>query len=447
MKRLMALMRLDAASRFFVLHILVLLCQILTHCMADDVVVAGERDAAFRMQVGLHVTDRAGRRSHGSAIIWSADGLLVTAAHVVENAGDIRLATGAGEVRLIGFDPLSDIALLKARTLPPGRYTAIPASQMPGIGMPVRAVGNPLGFADTVTAGIVSGQERLYRPASPYGLIQHDAALNPGSSGGPLIDAEGRLVGMNVAIADGSRRHVGIGFAVPITVLVSIVTQLEKGGEMPRPHLGLRLRDHAGLRGAVSALGRGGLLIEDVAPGSAAEAAGLRAGDLLMEANGQSLNNIRDLALRLEPLRPGESLHVRIRRGTAIRDLSIRLEAVPGKMVEARLLAPKKLTPKKLPPRFGLGLDRMASVIRHVEPGSPAYIAGLAAGDTLLAIGERGLATSTEALAALDAAGSGPVALLVRREGRSRYVVLGGDTLDAGVSFGMNNEATGSEAF
>ncbi len=103
----------------------------------------------------------------------------------------------------------------------------------------MRAVGNPLGLGGTLTAGIVSAVQRVYRPASPYGLIQHDAALNPGSSGGPLFDGAGRLIGMNVAIADGARRNVGVGFALPVDVLASHRVQAGARGAMAAAARGL----------------------------------------------------------------------------------------------------------------------------------------------------------------------------------------------------------------
>lgn len=399
-------------------------------------------------QVSLAVINGEGQTIDATAIVWREDGLLVTAAHVVAGARKIMVRSANQPARvlfpadLIGLDTWSDIAVLKAPTTAQIWTTAPHARSQLALGAPVRAFGNPLGYGGTLTAGIVSALERSYRPTSPYDLIQHDAALNPGSSGGPLLDGNGHLVGMNVAIADSARRHIGISFAVPLATLQHLVPRLEAGGVLPRPSLGLRFREDRGLSAAIPALRQGGILVEHVASGGPADKAGLQGGDILLTVEGQPVSRIRDLARVLEPLEPGMELRLVLRRGDHEHPVSL----VLGK--EAR--EPPGLSgppAKPSPVLFGLIFSGNQSDIRSVVAGSPAAKAGLRTGDRIQAVGARAVSTRREVASALEAAVDDKVALLVQRGGRGRYLVLDAKAgLDVTPRFGMNNEAAGSEA-
>ena len=386
-------------------------------------------------------TGRTGDR--GAGFVLRPGGIVVTAAHVVAGLGEIgvRLADG-NEVaaRVVGVDELSDVAVLRVPVDPPP--VAVAPSATLRRGDAVAAIGDPLGFAATLTVGHVSSPARPFDETSPYDLVQHDAALNPGSSGGPLIDAEGRVVAMNVAIADGARRNVGIGLALPIEVVARISERLLADGDLARPHLGLRLRAAATLRSAIPSLAAG-IVVEAVEPASPAAAAGLEPGDLLIAANGRPLERPRDLARALEALRPGDALSLTTREAEGDHTVSLRLAAAPRPQPSAE-------TPE--PVALGVDLEPGASRrIAAVAPDTPAGSAGLAAGDELLAVAGRRIEGEGGAslLRAAEAAPvPGGVALLVRRGDTTRLVVLGPrGRLDADAPFGSNAEALSSHLF
>jgi S1-C subfamily serine protease len=411
-------------------------------CRAEsrsEVTVATARiDAAT---VGILVGDE--HASRGAGFVWRSGGVIATAAHVVTTAGEIRVRLPDGRMmpaRLVGIDDVADVALLRVDADPP-----VPAFARPERlrrGDLVAAVGDPLGFAGTLTVGHVSNPARRWGETSPYDLIQHDAALNPGSSGGPLVDASGAVVGMNLAIADGARRHVGIGFALPIDVVDRIAARLLADGAIARPRLGLRLRPAASLRPMMPALADG-LVTEAVEAGSPAAVAGLTPGDLIVAADGRPMETPEDLVRLLETKHPGDPL--RLDLGSAQGARTVMLGRRPSPTRTLRVDPAETFDP-------GLALAAGSDGrIAAVAPAGPAAAAGLAVGDEILRIGERRVdgADSMRLLAeAVAAHGSSGVALLVRRASITRWVVLGPQgRLDVEAPFGSNAEARTSRLF
>lgn len=398
-----------------------------------------------RSVVGVVGQTGGSDRDRGAGFVWRPGGLVVTAAHVVagETVIAVRLADGRElPARLMGADDVADVAVLRIEADPPIAEVA------PGDGLrrgdPVAAIGDPLGFAATLTVGHVSSPARPLDEASPFEVIQHDAALNPGSSGGPLIDRHGRVVGMNVAIADGARRHVGIGFALPIEAVERVADRLARDGAIERPRLGARFRAARSLRPAMPGLGDG-LVVEAVAAGSPAEAAGLEAGDVAIAAEGHPLAVPRDLARVLEAKRPGEALTLEVATGGARRAVVVPLTAMPKRTSATRAVV------ARAPFALGLVLAAGSRRITEVAPEGPAGGLGLAPGDEILAVGETRLSdtAAAAAIAAAEArAGAGGVALLVRRGETTRWLVVGPrGRLDGEAPFGSNAEARTSHPF
>ena len=349
----------------------------------------------------------------GSALIWRDGRYALTNAHVVGEAVRVVAQFHDGrrvEVPVRARDAGRDIAVL---ALPGGRPGLTPATERPAPGTPVMALGAPLQLGFTATRGIVAAAPRQVEARVPLRLIQHDAALNPGSSGGPLIDGQGRLIGMNSRIADGSRLFVGVSYAIGAADLARLVPRLLAGALPPLPALGLDLRPVSRRIAAALDLPERGLLIDHVHPGGAAAAAGLRAGDVLLSLGGEGLDAPGDLAFALE----GAGARA---TATLIRD--------GRKRVVVLALRPEAPEPEpegeRRPDRVSLAdlsveLDAAGRVTGLPQDGVAARD-GLAVGDRILRL--NGAAAEPETLR--RAKSSTALVLLVARDGLRRHVIL-----------------------
>jgi len=272
------------------------------------------------------------RTALGSGFIVSADGYIVTNFHVVQQAAQIivRLADHSERVaKLVGSDSKTDLALLKvdSSSLP---VLLFGDSDRLEVGAPVMAVGNPFGLEQTVTTGIVSAKERFIG-AGPYDdFIQTDASVNPGNSGGPLVDARGALVGINSAIFSQSGAWAGISFAIPVNLAKQVLPQLREGGRVIRGYLGVAaapvtpdIAREAGLDGAR------GALVAEVTQGSPAARAGIQPGDVIVAFQGDEVQTPRDLTRRVAGIPPGTATKVTVARHGQSRALDVTLGELP----------------------------------------------------------------------------------------------------------------------
>jgi S1-C subfamily serine protease len=279
---------------------------------------------------------RRGGESLGSGVVFTSDGFLLTNAHVVGSAqsGTASFADGTSvPFTVVGTDPLSDLAVLRASGSTPPPAELGEADELV-VGQLVVAVGNPLGLAGSVTAGVVSALGRSLPTRSGAAVrliedvIQTDAALNPGNSGGALADAQARVVGINTAVAG-----VGLGMAVPVNATSRrIVSALMRDGKVRRAYLGL-----VSVPGPLPAplqerFGRkSGLRVSEVVPGSPADRAGLRAGDLLLSAAGKPVEKAQDLQRLMFAEAIGQPLAITVMRNGALVDVI----AQPSELVAA----------------------------------------------------------------------------------------------------------------
>jgi S1-C subfamily serine protease len=279
---------------------------------------------------------RRGGESLGSGVVFTNDGFLLTNAHVVGNAqsGTASFADGTSTpFSVVGADPLSDLAVLRASGATPPPAELGEADQLV-VGQLVVAVGNPLGLAGSVTAGVVSGLGRSLPTRSGAAVrliedvIQTDAALNPGNSGGALADSQARVVGINTAVAG-----VGLGMAVPVNATTRrIISALMRDGKVRRAYLGL-----VSVPGPLPAplqerFGRAsGLRVSEVVPGSPADRAGLRTGDLLLTAAGKPVEKAQDLQRLMFADAIGKPLAITVMRNGALVDVI----AQPSELVAA----------------------------------------------------------------------------------------------------------------
>jgi serine protease Do len=290
--------------------------------------------------------------SGGSGFIVAKDGFIMTNHHVVENATKLVVTLDDGskfDAKVIGTDPLLDLALIKVdagRELP---TLPLGDSDKLRVGQWVMAIGNPLEFERTVTVGVVSGLKRqvLIGRTIPgiANFIQTDAAINFGNSGGPLLDAQGRVVGINTAIVRGgfqSPMVEGIGFAVAINEARLAAEQLRDGGRVERGYLGITMNQQ-GVTDAARAYydlpDSNGVLIEGVAEGGPADKAGLQKDDVIRKINGKAVRNNQDLLSRVASIRPGETTTLEVWRDGKSREVRVTLASRPENPVAS--LAPR----------------------------------------------------------------------------------------------------------
>ncbi|MGQ9708141.1 MAG: S1C family serine protease, partial [bacterium] len=265
--------------------------------------------------------------SLGSGVIISADGYIVTNNHVISGYDNIIVKLSDGtvfkdkDVKVIGTDPQTDLAVIKINTtrqLTPIRY-ADPQSIR--VGDWAIAIGNPYGFQNTVTVGVISAKGRTGIPL-PEGpnrqdFIQTDAAINPGNSGGPLVNIRGELIGINTALSSPVGANVGIGFAVPVNFVRLVAEQLVAHGKVIRGYLGVRPQEVTGKIKEALKLGEGnGVLISEVLANTPAASAGLQVGDVIVEVNGQPVKGVDEFRNLIASFKPGtEVVLIIIRAG------------------------------------------------------------------------------------------------------------------------------------
>jgi serine protease Do len=323
----------------------------------------------------------------GSAFLWADGSVAVTNAHVVGSADEVRLIDRHGletAALVIARDSVRDVAVI---SLSEGTQGLPLSPNAPELGAEVFALGAPLGVEFTLTEGRISSLARQVDIAVPMLMLQHDAAVNPGSSGGPLVDAEGRLLGMNSQIADGSRMFVGIAYAIPTAELNRIVTGLIEETLPPFPTLGLTARPVD--RQIAETLGTKaqGLLIDAVAPGSLAGIAGLNPGDIITAAEGIPLTTPGDFAFAIERATLSGTATLTVFRAGEAMDLTLDLtepEDTGLRLREVSARAPATVTSYTLA-ALGVTLDAHGTVSALTD-NSPALLAGLAKGDRILAI-------------------------------------------------------------
>jgi serine protease Do len=339
----------------------------------------------------------------GSGVIVSSDGYILTNNHVVRNAKEIRVYLNDGRNftgKVIGTDSQTDIALIKVdvNNLP---ALTLADSDKVDIGDVVLAVGNPFGIGQTVTRGIVSAKNRVTSSDMDEDFIQTDAAINPGNSGGALVDIDGRLIGINTEILTRSGGNQGVGFAVPSNLCRWVMDSLVKYGRVNRGFLGVEIQDLTpGLAQAFKVNSDEGALVSAVTPGSAAAAAGLKSGDVIIKFNGLPVQDASQLKLRVAETAPGVSVPVVIMRQGENKTFSVTLKEEPNSEVtnansengengaHQDALHGVAVTDLNSDTRSELNIPThiQGALITQVEPASASYDAGLRAGDVILEI-------------------------------------------------------------
>lgn len=273
-------------------------------------------------------------RGAGSGVIIRRDGVILTNAHVVGNSQTVEISLANGNRltgQVLGRDPGVDVAVVRvnANNLPTAPLTD---SDRLEVGQVAIAIGNPLGYERTVTSGVVSATNRTIAGTALEGLIQTDAAINVGNSGGPLLDSRGRVIGLNTAILrdpGGAGVAPGLGFAVPINLANDIAQQLLTTNRISRTYLGVGTMDIVPEMAAAYNLPvREGIVVTSVAPGTPAEQAGIRAGDIITQIDNARITDGGDLRRLLRTQQPGNTVRIRVLRPTGTVNLTARLVEV-----------------------------------------------------------------------------------------------------------------------
>ncbi len=374
------------------------------------------------------------RSSVGSGFIISADGYVVTNAHVVEDVDSIVIGLNdrselAAEV--VGKDRRSDIALLKVKT-----EAALPAVKIGEIGKVkvgqwVLAIGSPFGFESTATQGIISALGRSLPSDNYVPFIQTDAAVNPGNSGGPLFNLNGEVIGVNSQIYSRSGGYQGVSFAIPIDVAMEVVEQLKTGGKVARGWLGVLIQELTPELAQSFGLDKPrGALVGQVMADGPAQAAGIKAGDIIIAFNNQPVRSSRELPLMVGRTRPGVSTPLTVIREGKEQNLTVQIKELPddGKSLRQAIAEPAARN------RLGLSVTNLPAdqrqdgqqgvLVKEAQEG-PAANAGIRAGDIIARLNNVEVTDVSQFTALIKTLPIGrPIPILVKRDNGALFLAL-----------------------
>ena len=391
--------------------------------------------------------------SLGSGFVIDAEkGYVVTNNHVIKDADEVRVTFGDDSTlvaKIIGKDEKMDLAVLQV-PVEGKKLTDVKFgdSDKMRVGDWVLAIGNPFGLGGTVTAGIISAQQRDINAGQYDDFIQTDASINRGNSGGPMFDLQGEVIGINTAIFSPSGGSVGIGFAIPSNLAKSVVSQLIEYGKTRRGWIGVRIQSVTEeIAESLGIEGHHGALVASITPGGPAEKADLKPGDVITEFDGKSVNAMRNLPRIVAETPIDKAVELKYWRDGKEKTAKIKVGELE-KAEEAGLLNDEPATEKPVPAtgtdltklgatvgslsdttrkEFNVPDDIEGVVVTKVAPKGEAAAKGLSAGDVIVEISQEKVGSPKEAADAVEKAakaGKSSVLLLVNREGDVRFVAL-----------------------
>jgi len=393
----------------------------------------------FGMPKGKPKTREYSTMASGSGVIVSSDGYILTNNHMVEGAKRIRVKLmdkREFDAKVVGTDKMTEVAVIKidGKDLP---FARLGDSDKLEVGEWVLAIGNPFQFSNTVTSGIVSAKGRHMGLTFYEDYIQTDAAINRGNSGGPLVNLDGEVVGINTAIWSSTGEYAGIGFAIPINMAKTVMDQLVKTGEVTRAWLGVEMQaltpDLAKSLGVSSSEGS---LVTKVVSNSPAEKAGIKQGDVITAVDGEPMPDSGTLQKKISNSKVGTQVTVTVTRDGSARDIKITLEKLPKDLASLGVSESESqstdsgkewgFTAEKLDSntaeRMGLPRDMAGIVVTSVDPGGIAMTSGLRQWDVILQVDKQPVNSVSELKEKI--AGKDQVLLLVKSGNNNRFIVM-----------------------
>jgi serine protease Do len=379
--------------------------------------------------------------SLGSGVIVSADGYIVTNAHVVEKADEIKvLLSDKREFigKVVGSDPKSDIAVIKikGKDLPTLNWGD---SEKLEVGEYVLAIGNPFGLNSTITLGIVSAVGRANMGIEQYeNFIQTDAAINPGNSGGALVNTRGELIGINTAIFSRTGGSMGIGFAIPSNMAKGVMDSLVKTGKVVRGYLGVSIQDlNAEMAKQFGLDDKQGALVSDVVAGSPADKAGMKTGDVILKFDGKEIENSTTLRHRVAETPVGKKTEIEVQRDKKPVKLNVKIAEQPKDMSASSesVKSSDKSTAlaglevgnltREIASQLRLPRGTQGVVVTQVETGSAAEKAGVNQGDVIVELNRKPVQNTSDFQRLSGNLGKNDaVLLLIARHGGRMFVAI-----------------------
>ncbi len=385
-------------------------------------------------------------RGVGSGVIISADGTILTNNHVIDGADKITIQMNdkrTFEAKVVGTDPPSDLAVLKVeqQNLP---FLNLGNSDNVRIGDIVLAIGNPLGIGQTVTAGIISakGRQTGISDGTFEDFLQTDAPINRGNSGGALVNLSGELIGINSQILSGgaSGGNIGIGFSIPSNMAKTVMEQLIKDGKVRRGMLGVNIQNLTeDIARNLDLKETKGVLVSNVRPGSAAEKAGLKTGDIILSINDEVVEDSNNLRNKVAGTLPGSEIKIKIQRDATEQEVTATLDEFNVEGAKTNNQEEKKesekpesngklgLTLQPITPEIAQQLKLTSNdglVVTNVDPNGSASEKGIQRGDVILQINRQPVKSLDEVQAAIERSGDRPILLLISRQGQTIFLTV-----------------------
>ena len=356
------------------------------------------------------VQDEGGYTSLGSGFLIDSDGHIVTNAHVIDKAKEIIVKTSDNmqyNAKIIGVDKMTDLALIKIDSEKTFPFVKIGNSDDLKVGDWILAIGNPFGLGGSVTAGIVSAKSRDIDAGSYDNFIQTDASINQGSSGGPMFNMSGEVVGINTALYSTSGLSMGIGFATPINLSKFVIEQLKSKGKVERGWIGLRVMDNTQkIALSEKQIFAGGVVVNSVIPNSPGEKANIQAGDIIISINGKDIKNAKSFSRTIAESKIDSDIILRTWQNEQTKDISLKIIKMPEikKAVFDNVSNNFKDIPEGYISALGIILksEKDNVVIEEILSDSDAKYKGIKSGDIIKKINDKDISSIKDVNAYVD---------------------------------------------